>query len=82
MSRDNPQFSRMIDDLRRAEVLWDSGHKDSSRRILKVVASIAYASSVEPSPNTPLPEGISLPTDPDLMQKCIREFRDESVEKI
>lgn len=51
-----PQFDRMIADLQRAKVLWESGDKDRPIRILNVVASIALAEMRERGQNDPVPE--------------------------
>lgn len=55
-SMGEPQFDRMIDDIQRAKAAYEEGNYELCRRLLKVVASIAYADSVERGPNDPVPE--------------------------
>jgi hypothetical protein len=51
-----PQFDRLIRDLERAKAAWDSGETQHAKRILNLVASIAYAESKERGVNDPVPE--------------------------
>lgn len=51
-----PQFDRLMNDLRRAQEAWCLGEIDKAERILRVVASVAYAESKERGPNDPVPE--------------------------
>jgi hypothetical protein len=51
-----PDFDRLKRDLLRAEEAWRNGEQDKSRRILKVIGSIALADSEEHDPNAPVIE--------------------------
>jgi hypothetical protein len=53
VSKREPQFDRMISDLERAKHLWKAGDVEQSRRLLRLVGSIALADSIEPDPFAP-----------------------------
>ena len=54
--RASPPFERLLSDVGRARASWDAGDRDKARAILKMVASIAYASSEVRNLKAPIPE--------------------------
>lgn len=51
-----PHFETLERDLARAREAWTCGDMDRAERILRVLASKAYAESFERGPNDPVPE--------------------------
>ena len=50
-----PDFETLRDELQRAEEEWDKGNHGKAERILRVVASIAYAEAEKRGPGDPIP---------------------------
>jgi hypothetical protein len=54
--REEPQFNRLENELMKAKICWQMGDYDKARLVLKLVASIAFADSVERSETGPVAE--------------------------
>ena len=52
-----PDFNRLRRELAAAEEAWQHGEHKRTGRILRLLASLAYADSYERNPTAPIPEG-------------------------
>lgn len=53
---EEPDWQRLITEVERARIEWRLGNRGKAERMLRVMASIAYAESKERGPNDPVPE--------------------------
>ena len=53
---EEPQFDRLISEVEQARNEWRLGNRGKAERMLKVVASIAYAEASERKPGSPVAE--------------------------